>query len=187
MTFDDGPHPEHTERLLRMADDRRIKLTFFVVGECAQRRPSVLRACVRRGHEIGNHSWTHPNLARLPDSLVRIELQRTADLVLDVTGFSTRIVRPPYGELLLPQRQWIEATFGRVVYWNVDSQDWQRPRADIIATRLIDAMRPGSIALAHDTVSQTIEAMPRVFDYFLARGFRFCTVSELQSKLSKPI
>jgi peptidoglycan/xylan/chitin deacetylase (PgdA/CDA1 family) len=165
-----------------MADDRGIKLTFFIVGECAERRPSILQSFVDRGHEIGNHSWTHANLAQLSDSSVRVELQKTADLVLEITGALPRIVRPPYGELLVGQRQWIEASFGRLVYWNVDSRDWQRPGADIIAARLMGTVRPGSIALAHDTVSQTIEAMPRVFDYFLERGFHFCTISELATK-----
>jgi peptidoglycan/xylan/chitin deacetylase (PgdA/CDA1 family) len=77
MTFDDGPHATNTPKLLEMAAERHIKLTFFVLGECVAQNPDVLRREVAEGHEIGNHSWSHPNLAKLSDADVRSQLQRT--------------------------------------------------------------------------------------------------------------
>ena len=80
MTFDDGPHATNTPKLLEMAAERHIKLTFFVLGECVEQNPDVLRREVTEGHEIGNHSWSHPNLAKLSDADVRSQLQRTEDI-----------------------------------------------------------------------------------------------------------
>ena len=81
MTFDDGPHATNTPKLLEMAAERHIKLTFFVLGECVEQNPDVLRREVAEGHEIGNHSWSHPNLAKLSDADVRSQLQRTEDII----------------------------------------------------------------------------------------------------------
>src|SRR5690348_5631892 len=82
MTFDDGPHASNTAKLLDMAAKRHIKLTFFVLGECVQQNPAVLQREVAEGHEIGNHSWSHPDLAKLSDEAVRSQLQRTDDLIV---------------------------------------------------------------------------------------------------------
>src|SRR6201993_5663687 len=82
MTFDDGPHATNTPKLLDMAAKRHIKLTFFVLGECVQQNPAVLQREVAEGHEIGNHSWSHPNLAKLSDEAVHSQLQKTDDLIV---------------------------------------------------------------------------------------------------------
>src|SRR5947208_5295228 len=81
MTFEDGPHATNTSKLLEMAAQRHIKLTFFVLGECVAQNPDVLRRELTEGHEIGNHSWSHPNLAKLSDANVRSQLQRTEDII----------------------------------------------------------------------------------------------------------
>src|SRR5947207_14665286 len=86
MTFDDGPHATNTPKLLEMAAKRHIKLTFFVLGECVEQNPDVLRREVAEGHEIGNHSWSHPNLAKLSDEAVRSQLRRTEDLIAKTAG-----------------------------------------------------------------------------------------------------
>src|SRR5436190_18610007 len=99
MTFDDGPHATITPKLLEMAAQRHIKLTFFVLGECVEQNPDVLRREVAEGHEIGNHSWSHPNLAKRSDADVRSQLQRTEDLIEKTAGIKPKLMRPPYGEL----------------------------------------------------------------------------------------
>src|SRR5438046_3010975 len=104
MTFDDGPHAINTPKLLEMAAKRHIKLTFFVLGECVEQNPDVLRREVAEGHEIGNHSWSHPNLAKLSDADVRSQLQRTEDIIVKTAGIKTKLMRPPYGELPKWQR-----------------------------------------------------------------------------------
>jgi len=180
MTFDDGPHATNTPKLLEMAAKRHIKLTFFVLGECVEQNPTVLQREVAEGHEIGNHSWSHPNLAKLSDEAVHSQLQRTEDIIVKTAGLKPKLMRPPYGELTKRQRIWVNHDFGyKVILWAVDPLDWKRPGPSVVARRIIAGTRAGSIILSHDIHPPTIEAMPRVFDALLARGFKFVTVSEL--------
>jgi peptidoglycan/xylan/chitin deacetylase (PgdA/CDA1 family) len=180
MTFDDGPHATNTPKLLDLAAKRHIKLTFFVLGECVQQNPAVLQREVAEGHEIGNHSWSHPNLAKLSDEAVRSQLQRTEDIIVKTAGVKPKLMRPPYGELTKRQRVWVNHDFGyKVILWDVDPLDWKRPGPSVVARRIIAGARPGSIILSHDIHPPTIEAMPQVFDALLAKGFKFVTVSEL--------
>jgi peptidoglycan/xylan/chitin deacetylase (PgdA/CDA1 family) len=180
MTFDDGPHATNTPKLLEMAARRHIKLTFFVLGECVEQNPTVLQREVAEGHEIGNHSWSHPNLAKLSDQAVRSQLQRTEDIIVKTAGVKPKLMRPPYGELTKRQRVWVNHDFGyKVILWDVDPLDWKRPGPSVVARRIIAGARPGSIILSHDIHPPTIEAMPQVFDALLAKGFKFVTVSEL--------
>jgi peptidoglycan/xylan/chitin deacetylase (PgdA/CDA1 family) len=180
MTFDDGPHATNTPKLLDLAAKRHIKLTFFVLGECVQQNPAVLQREVAEGHEIGNHSWSHPNLAKLSDEAVRSQLRRTEDIIVKTAGVKPKLMRPPYGELTKRQRVWVNHDFGyKVILWDVDPLDWKRPGPSVVARRIIAGARPGSIILSHDIHPPTIEAMPQVFDALLAKGFKFVTVSEL--------
>jgi peptidoglycan-N-acetylglucosamine deacetylase len=180
MTFDDGPHATNTAKLLDMVAKRHIKLTFFVLGQCVQENPAVLQREVAEGHEIGNHSWSHPNLAKLSDEAVRSQLRRTDDLIVKTAGVKPKLMRPPYGELTRRQRIWANHDFNyKVILWDVDPLDWKRPGPSIVASRIISGARPGSIILSHDIHPPTIEAMPQVFDALLAKGFKFVTVSEL--------
>jgi peptidoglycan-N-acetylglucosamine deacetylase len=180
MTFDDGPHATNTPKLLEMAALRHIKLTFFVLGECVEENPDVLRLEVAEGHEIGNHTWSHPNLAKLPYADVRSQLQRTEDIIVKTAGIKPKLMRPPYGELTKRQRILVNHEFGyKVILWDVDPLDWKRPGSNVVAQRIIAGARPGSIILSHDIHPPTIAAMPQVFDALLAKGFKFVTVSEL--------
>jgi peptidoglycan/xylan/chitin deacetylase (PgdA/CDA1 family) len=180
MTFDDGPHATNTPKLLEMAAKRHIKLTFFVLGECVEQNPAVLQREVAEGHEIGNHSWSHPNLAKLSDEAVRSQLQRTEDIIVKTAGVKPKLMRPPYGELTKRQRIWVNRDFGyKVILWDVDPLDWKRPGPSVVARRIIAGTRPGSIILSHDIHPPTIAAMSQVFDALLAKGFKFVTVSEL--------
>ncbi len=183
MTFDDGPHQTLTPKLLDLLAQKKIKATFFVLGENAQRHPEILQRAVAEGHEIGNHSWSHPNLAKLSNEALRSQLQRTDDVITQAIGLHPKIMRPPYGELTPNQRQWVNREFGyKVILWDVDPLDWKEPGPSIVAQRIIRETKPGSIMLSHDIHAQTITAMPETFDALLAKGFRFVTVSELLSR-----
>jgi peptidoglycan/xylan/chitin deacetylase (PgdA/CDA1 family) len=180
MTFDDGPHATNTPKLLEMAAERHIKLTFFVIGECVAQNPDVLRREVAEGDEIGNHSWSHPNLAKLSDEGLRTQLRRTEDIIVKTAGIKPKLMRPPYGELTKRQRILVNHEFRyKVILWDVDPLDWKRPGSNVVAQRIIAGARPGSIILSHDIHPSTIAAMPQVFDALLAKGFKFVTVSEL--------
>ncbi len=180
MTFDDGPHATLTPELLNLLAAHHMKATFFVVGENAAEYPDILRRVVREGHEIGNHSWSHPNFGKMSDEGIRSQLQRTDDAIRAAIGTRPTLMRPPYGSLSSRQKHWIHEQFGyRIILWDVDPLDWKRPGAAVIRNRIVKEARPGSIILAHDIHPQTIEAMASTFDELQAKGFKFVTVSEL--------
>ena len=180
ITFDDGPHPQNTPRLLDMLAARNIKATFYVIGRSVDLHPGVLRRTVAEGHEIGNHSHTHRLLSKLSDSEVRQEMQRCQDAVGRAAGVRMRTMRPPYGGLLQNQRQLVHSEFGYpTILWSVDPLDWKRPGPSVVTSRILTGTNAGGIVLAHDLHSQTVDAMPATFDGLLRKGFKFVTVSQL--------
>ena len=180
MTFDDGPHPQNTPRLLDMLRARNIKATFYMVGSNAELYPQVVRRVVAEGHEIGNHSYSHKLFSKMSDSEIRLELTRTRDAVVRAAGVQPRTLRPPYGGMLQRQREWVNAEFGYpIILWSVDPLDWKRPGPSVVCSRILSGTTAGSIVLAHDLHSQTVDAMPATLDGLLQRGFKFVTVSQL--------
>lgn len=187
MTFDDGPNATLTPRLLDLLAAHKMKVTFFVVGENAAEHPEILKRAVREGHEIANHSWSHPNLGQMGDEGVRRELQKTDDAIKAAIGTRPTLLRPPYGSITPRQRNWINEAFGyRIIIWDVDPLDWKRPGPSVVTSRIVTETKPGSIILAHDIHPATIEAMPATFDQLEAKGFKFVTVSELLA-MARPL
>jgi len=183
ITFDDGPHPTHTPRLLDMLRDRNVKATFYVVGTNARAYPGILRRMVAEGHEVANHSYNHPNLSNMSPDAVRKELQDTHDAILQATGVNAQTFRPPYGALTQNQRAWIKRDFGYpTVLWDVDPQDWRRPGSSVVANRVLSATKPGSIILLHDIHSQSVDAVPTILDGLLQQGYTFVPVNQLISQ-----
>ena len=180
LTFDDGPHPQNTPRLLDILRARNVKATFYVIGRSVDLYPQVLRRTVAEGHEIGNHSHTHRLLSKLSDSEVRNEMARCRDAVARAAGVRMRTMRPPYGGLLQRQRELVHAEFGYpTILWSVDPLDWKRPGPGVVSSRILSGTNAGSIILAHDLHAQTVDAMPATIDGLLRRGFKFVTVSQL--------
>src|SRR6478609_7272269 len=137
MTFDDGPQPQHTPRLLDMLRARNIKATFFVIGQSVNLYPGIVRRTVAEGHEIGNHSNTHRLLSKLSDDEARADLRRCHEAIVNACGVPPRTMRPPYGGLLQRQREWVHAEFGYpIILWSVDPLDWKRPGAAAITARI---------------------------------------------------
>jgi peptidoglycan/xylan/chitin deacetylase (PgdA/CDA1 family) len=160
MTFDDGPSSENTPRLLEMLKQRNIKATFFLIGENAAANPDLVRRILAEGHEIGNHSWTHPQLSKLSDDRVTTEITKTQGAIKDASGYTPTLLRPPYGAITARQREWIENQFGlNIILWSVDPLDWKRPGASVITQRILSQVRPGAIILSHDIHKQTIDAI----------------------------
>ena len=180
ITFDDGPHPQNTPRLLDMLRARNIKATFYVIGRSVDLYPQVVRRTVAEGHEIGNHSHTHRLLSKLGDDEVRLEMSRCRDAVARAAGVQPRTMRPPYGGLLQRQREIVHSEFGYpVILWSVDPLDWKRPGSGVVTSRILAGASAGGIVLAHDLHGQTVDAMPATLDGLLHRGFKFVTVSQL--------
>ena len=187
MTFDDGPHPQNTPRLLDILRARNIKATFYVIGRSVDLYPQIVRRTVAEGHEIGNHTHTHRLLSKLGDSEVRQELSRCADAVARAAGVRMRTMRPPYGGLLQRQREFVHAEFGYpTILWSVDPLDWKRPGPSVVTSRILSGTTAGGIVLAHDLHAPTVDAMPATFDGLLRRGFQFVTVSQLIAMKTDP-
>jgi peptidoglycan-N-acetylglucosamine deacetylase len=186
MTFDDGPSAALTPRLLDILKQRNIKATFFLIGQNAAANPDIVRRILADGHEIGNHSWTHPQLSKLSDDRVTTEISKTQDAIKEASGFTPTLLRPPYGAITTRQREWIESRFGlSIILWSVDPFDWKRPGASVITQRILSQVRPGAIILSHDIHKQTIDAMPATLDALAAKGYKFVTVTELIA-MNKP-
>ncbi len=180
LTFDDGPHPQHTPRLLDILKQRNVKATFYVVATNAKRYPEIMRRIVAEGHEIGNHTVTHGNLARMSEAGVRQELSAAHEAIVATTGVAPRTMRPPYGAITPAQKAWIRRDFGYpTIMWSVDPEDWKKPGPSVVASRLVSGATPGGILLVHDIHASTIDAMPATVDQLLGRGFQFVTVTQL--------
>jgi peptidoglycan-N-acetylglucosamine deacetylase len=186
MTFDDGPSADNTPRLLDVLKQRNIKATFFLIGQNAASNPEIVRRILADGHEIGNHSWTHPQLSKLCDERVTAEITRTQEAVKNASGFTPTLLRPPYGAITPRQREWIENQFGlNIILWSVDPFDWKRPGASVITQRILSQVHPGAIILSHDIHKQTVDAMPATLDGLIRKGYKFVTVSQLIA-MNKP-
>lgn len=180
ITFDDGPHPQNTPRLLGILRERNIKATFFVVGTLVKEYPGIIRAILADGHEIGNHSLTHPIMTRLSDQRVRHEIEATATALQNAAGYRSRLYRPPGGATNARMKQWFYDEYGlSTILWSVDPNDWKRPGVSVVTQRLVNGAHPGAILLAHDLHAPTVDAMPGTLDALLAKGYRFVTVSQL--------
>jgi peptidoglycan/xylan/chitin deacetylase (PgdA/CDA1 family) len=153
LTFDDGPNPKCTPRLLDVLGEHEVKATFFMLGGRAQTEPELVRRVAAEGHLIGNHSWSHPNLARTGTQRVREELTRTSETLEQITGERVKYFRPPFGARR-PVVFRIARELGlRVVTWNAMTSDWSEPSADRIAGELRKKIdRLGSRGLAANIV-----------------------------------
>ena len=180
LTFDDGPNEKLTPRLLDLLAQHHIHATFFVIGENVEQHPEIVKRAAREGHEIGNHSWSHPNLAKMSDENVRDQIKRTEEVIRGAIGARSVLLRPPYGSLNARQKHFIHDELGyEIVLWDVDPYDWKRPGPSVVTNRILKETRPGSIVLSHDIHPGTIEAMPATLSELEAKGFKFVTVSEL--------
>lgn len=180
LTFDDGPHETRTARLLELFARENVRVTFFEIGRNVAKHPELARAVVAAGHEIGNHSQTHANLAKLADlAAVRAELVESQTIIREATGVTPVVFRAPFlahgpdlwtvlGELKLPS-----------IVADITTKDWDTAvtREQIIETAA--QAGPGSIVLMHTWREDTVEAMPEIIARLRAKGLRFVTVTEL--------
>ncbi|MFY9643470.1 MAG: glycosyltransferase [Rhodomicrobium sp.] len=196
LTFDDGPSAEWTPKVLEILKEKGVHATFFIIGENGAANPRLVQRILAEGHELGNHTFTHPNLGETPDSVAGLELNATQRLIEALTGRSTRLFRPPYfGDAEPSTAQEIapmevaERLGYLTVGLKVDPDDWQAKVTpdDIVKTVIAEATNPdpekrGQVILLHDGGGErwrTVAALPRVIDEMRGRGFDFVTVSAL--------
>ena len=182
LTFDDGPDPVLTRQILGLLDRYGARATFFCVGHHVAALPEEVRRIAGAGHEVGNHSWSHPFLPDLTPAQLREQIDRTAEAVERVTGQAPTRFRPPYGSQTPEVLAVLSSHPTTLTLWDVDSRDWARPGPEQIAATVLDGAGPGSVVLMHEGAGdrrQTVRALPTVIEGLLARGLELVTVGEL--------
>lgn len=178
LTFDDGPGI-HTSRLLDTLDKYNAKATFFVVGEKVAARQDILQQQIARGHQIGNHSWSHPDLTKLSTENIQSELAHTNDAIKAATGRAPTVMRPPYGAINQNVSQQLRANGMSAILWSVDTRDWADRDSQIVCTRAVSGARSGAIILFHDIHPTSVDAIPCVLDALTKQGYTFVTIDTL--------
>ncbi|WP_269924621.1 polysaccharide deacetylase family protein [Enterococcus innesii] len=184
LTFDDGPNDSSTIKLLEILKKENISATFFVLGNMVNSHPEVAKQIVEEGHEIGNHSYSHPDMTQISPDEVREEIFKTDKAVFHATGVLPSIFRPPYGAI----NEVVAKSIGLpIIQWNVDSEDWKLRDKDLIVDKVVSAAEKGSIILIHDIHKISVESVPEIVDKLRKSGYEFATISELLSYSQKPL
>ncbi|HEY3378485.1 MAG TPA: polysaccharide deacetylase family protein [Armatimonadota bacterium] len=179
LTFDDGPHPLYTPQLLDILDRYQVKATFFVVGKMAERYPDLIRAEVAGGHQIGNHTYHHINLTKIPRAQVHAEWLACNDVVQAIQGSAMRFCRPPGGDYNATVINAAMTSGLTTVLWTDDPGDYAQPGDAIIEARVYRQISNGGIILLHDGEMQTIQVLPRILERLQKEGFAFETVETM--------
>lgn len=181
LTFDDGPHPTYTAQILDILAEYGIRATFFVIGENAQANPSLLERELAEGHEVGNHTQTHP-LRNLTREQLEQELSSCETTIGELIDERPYLFRPPGGILSQTVMTLAQDHHYRVILWSIDTRDWAHTPVEQITKTVLNEVGAGDIILMHDAIdapSPTPEALRIFIPELLARGFHFVTVSEL--------
>jgi peptidoglycan/xylan/chitin deacetylase (PgdA/CDA1 family) len=200
LTFDDGPHPHDTPRVLEVLARHGARGTFFLVGKSVRRHPEVVARIVAGGHALANHSWDHPSFRRIDGPFRRAQIAWCAEALAPHAPAppegTPRLFRPPFGEQSLASRLDAGRAGHRVIGWDVVAEDWRDDAAELLVARVMRRLRRGSIVLFHDTLYVTEEEryrertpMLQALEILLARlagDFRFVTVPELL-RLGRPV
>ncbi len=182
LTFDDGPHSKYTPQILDLLEEHDAKATFFVVGKQAEKFPEIILRQEAAGHEIANHTYTHPS-ANTPEEL-EAELQKTSEAIHDITGSYPLLFRPvggSYNEEVVDIA--IQNGYKVVLWsWHQDTKDWKMPGVNKIVDTVLTGAKPGNVILFHDAGgnrTQTVKALEEILPLLKQQGYTFVTVSEL--------
>lgn len=187
LTYDDGPNDFWTLRLLDVLDRYSAKATFFVLGKFVAERPEIARELVARGHELGIHTWDHPNLIFCSPSKVRSQIERTQQVIFDTTGYRCTLMRPPFGARTPLTLRLIRRLGLTPVMWNVTCYDWKPTTPERILHHVERQMRGGDVILMHDggylkmgaDRGHSVRATELILRKYKGEGYGFATVSQM--------
>ena len=182
LTFDDGPHPKYTQQVLDLLDKHEAKGTFFVVGELAEKSPEVLQRMYEEGHEIANHTYTHPSTKTV--SKIMEEIKQTNETIYSITGFSPKLFRPVEGYYTEEIVNEVVNNGYKIVMWSwhQDTEDWKDPGVDKIVRKVLGGLKKGDVVLFHDgggNRDQTVQALGRILPEMKKQGYTFITISQM--------
>ncbi len=184
LTFDDGPHPQFTPQLLAVLRRYDVKATFFLVGEMAEKSPELVKDEVAAGHVIGNHTYHHVNLTKIPIADIATEIKACGEVLTSITGKTPDLFRPPGGDYDKEVALVSAAEGYMMVLWTDDPGDYASPGPQVILERTLDQVSNGGIILIHDGIQQTVDILPKLIAYLKAKGFTFVTINEMMNRKS---
>ncbi len=187
LTFDDGPHPTYTPQILDILKEYDIPATFFVIGENVDRHPDLVSRAVAEGHEIGNHTQTHP-LKQLTDEQMEAEISACEATIAECIDCRPRLFRPPGGILSETVTALADMHRYRVILWSIDTRDWAHTPVEEITENVLRHVDAGAIILMHDAIdapSPTPQALRLLIPILIKRGYQFVTVSQLLGNIEK--
>lgn len=180
LTFDDGPHPQFTPKLVQILKQANVPATFFMIGHMAQQYPDMVKLVASNGFEIGNHTYSHVTLTKITDEQADTEYRAASDVLKKITGKNPRYCRPPGGDLDLNV---LESAFGEgltTVLWTDDPGDYTDPGDTVLLESETAKLSPGGIVLLHDGSQDTVNTLAQFIASCKRRGFRFVTLDELR-------
>ncbi|WP_168188788.1 polysaccharide deacetylase family protein [Thermoflavimicrobium daqui] len=182
LTFDDGPHPEYTEKILDILQKEKVKATFFLIGQNVKSYPKLVQKELDEGHVIGNHSWDHPFLPGLGKEAATANIEKAKKEIEKAVKKQVTLLRPPYGAVEGIKKE-LKKSGSVIVNWDVDTNDWREGRtSEQIFEAVKKHVQPGSIILQHDgggNRSATIQALPKIIRYLKEQGYQFATIDQL--------
>ncbi|VTS25188.1 polysaccharide deacetylase family protein [Streptococcus dysgalactiae] len=179
LTFDDGPDPRTTPQVLDILAKYQAKGTFFMMGSKVAGNEALVKRVSEAGHEIGNHSWDHPNLTKLTVDQIQYQVNATNQAISKACGKKPLYLRPPYGAT----NDTVQRASGLAqMLWTVDTRDWENHSTAGIMANIKKQLQPGGVVLMHDIHQTTVNALPTVMEYLKAEGYQCVTVSDLYNQ-----
>ncbi len=179
ISFDATWGTELTDELLQILKEHNVRTTFFLAGNWIEKHPDYVVKIASFGHEIGNHSYSHPHMSTLSEKAITEELRRVSLLILELTGTAPFLFRPPFGEYNNLLLETAKAEGYYTIQWSIDSLDWKHTTAEEIYTRVMGRVGPGEIVLFHNAAKQTPQALRRLLPDLKEKGYSIVPLSEL--------
>ena len=182
LTFDDGPHPSLTPKILAILAKYGVPATFFMVGQNVLNYPTAAKQVIEAGHEVGNHTFTHPHLANLNEHAIMEEIGKCEDALEELSEYRPHLLRTPQGALTQNLERCLSDDDYILVLWSLDTRDWDNKSTAYIVQTVLGNVKSGDIILMHDYIgynSKTPEALEKIIPELLSQGYEFVTVSEL--------
>ena len=176
LTFDDGPKPRTTPRLLEGLDQRGVKATFFLIGAQVEESPDLVVQMAQGGHQLGIHTYDHVSLTELSRTDFDAQVDRTRRVLADLLGYDSFLLRPPYGLVDPSVKTYAGAP---IILWSVDPEDWHQRDVQREVAHIVSKVRDGDIILMHDIFPESVDAALQVIDQLHQAGYAFVTVEEL--------